>query len=249
MTNTGVFATLLLQRGGGYYNNDFTATRFDEELTISVFEQWTGFFREHGLNREYYFHQLFRTGEMPVGINDYSLYNMLDYAALEIKGNWAMYPVPGVRKEDGTIDRSIITSAGAWPLVASSSGFITKSRPGRTDDSWEFVQWFMSEEIQAVFALELEAMFGPSARYNTANVEALKSIPWDKHSYDTIMTSLANVRELPGVPGAYFIGRHIGNAFNEIVLSGETPRAAMKKYVEVINSEIMRKRIELGLGE
>jgi len=158
-----------------------------------------------------------------------------------------MYPIPGVLQEDGTIDRSIVTSAGAWPDVASSSGFISTSRPERTDDSWEFVQWFMSEEIQVLFALEIEAMFGASGRYNSANIEAVKSVAWDRHSYETIMTSFTNINEIPGVPGAYFIGRHMGNAFNEIVLSGETPRAAMRKYVEVINAEIMRKRIELGL--
>jgi ABC-type glycerol-3-phosphate transport system substrate-binding protein len=237
----------VLQNGGDYFNEGLTATVLDDSIGIAALTEWTNLFTLHGAPVVSDFFNRFRTGEMPIGINDYSLYNMLDYAALEIKGDWAMYPVPGVRQADGSIDRTIVTSAGAWPMVASSSGFITMSRPSRTDDSWEFIQWFMSEEIQATFALELEAMFGPSARYSTANVEALRSIPWDRHSYDTIIESLGNVRELPGVPGAYFIGRHIGNAFNEVVLSGETPRAAMRKYVEVINSEIMRKRIELGL--
>ncbi|MDR2559594.1 MAG: extracellular solute-binding protein [Oscillospiraceae bacterium] len=237
----------VLQNGGEYFNEDLSATVLDDPIGIAAITEWTNLFTLHGAPVVSDFFNRFRTGEMPIGINDYSLYNMLDYAALEIKGNWAMYPVPGVRQSDGTIDRTIITSAGAWPLIASTSGFITTSRPSRTENAWEFVRWFMSEEIQVIFALELEAMFGPSARYNTANVEALKSIPWDRHSLDTIMTSLENVRELPGVPGAYFITRHITNAFNEIVLSGETPRAAMRKYAEVINSEIMRKRIELGL--
>jgi ABC-type glycerol-3-phosphate transport system substrate-binding protein len=237
----------VLQNGGSFFNEDLSGTVLDDPIGIAALTEWTNLFTLHGAPVQIDFFNRFRTGEMPVGINDYGLYNMLDYAALEIKGNWSMYPVPGVRQEDGTIDRTIITSAGAWPAVASSSGFITTSRPERKDDSWTFVQWFMSEEIQAIFALELEAMFGPSARYPTATIEALKSIPWDRHSLDTILTSLGNVREMPGVPGAYFIARHTNNAFNEIVLSGENPRAAMRKYAEVINSEIMRKRIELGL--
>jgi ABC-type glycerol-3-phosphate transport system substrate-binding protein len=237
----------VLQNGGCFFNEDLSATVLDDPIGIAALTEWTNLFTLHGAPVQIDFFNRFRTGEMPIGINDYSLFNMLDYAALEIKGNWAMFPVPGVRQEDGTIDRSIITSAGAWPAVASSSGFITTSRPTRTEDSWTFVQWFMSEEIQTIFALELEAMFGPSARYNTANIAALRSIPWDRHSYDVIIESLGNVREFPGVPGAYYIGRHTANAFNEIVLGGEIPRAAMRKYAEVINSEIMRKRIELGL--
>jgi len=237
------------QNGGCFFNEGLSATVLDDAIGIAALTEWTNLFTLHGAPVQIDFFNRFRTGEMPIGINDYSLFNMLDYAALEIKGNWAMYPVPGVRQEDGTIDRSIITSAGAWPTVASTSGFITKSRPARVDDSWEFIQWFMSEEIQVIFALELEAMFGPAARYSTANVEALRSIPWDKHSYDTIMESLSNINEFPGVPGSYFIGRHTANAFNEIVLGGVTPRAAMRKYAEVINSEILRKRIELGLED
>jgi ABC-type glycerol-3-phosphate transport system substrate-binding protein len=238
----------VLQNGGSYFNENLSATVLDDAIGIAALTEWTNLFTLYGAPVASDFFNRFRTGEMPIGINDYNLYNMLDYAALEIKGKWAMYPVPGVRQADGSIDRSIITSAGAWPIIASTSGFITTSRPEREAMSWEFTKWFMSEEIQELFALELEAMLGPSARYNTANVAALRSIPWDKHSYDTIMTSLANVREIPGVPGAYFVARHLGNAFNEIVLGGETPRAAMRKYVEVINSEIMRKRIELGLS-
>ncbi|MCL2627324.1 MAG: extracellular solute-binding protein [Oscillospiraceae bacterium] len=237
----------VLQNGGSYFDDELTQVLLDDPIGIAALTEWTNLFTLHGAPVQSDFFNRFRTGEMPIGINDHSLFNMLDFAALEIKGDWAMYPVPGVLKEDGTIDRSIITSAGAWPVVETSSGFISKSRPERTDDAWTFVQWFMSEEIQVLFALELEAMFGASGRYNTANMEAIKSVSWDRHSLDTIMTSLSNVREIPGVPGSYFIGRHMGNAFNEVVLMGETPRTAMRKYVEVINAEILRKRIELGL--
>ena len=237
----------ILQNGGSYYNDDLSAVLLDDPIGIAALTEWTNLFTLHGAPVQSDFFNRFRTGEMPIGINDHSLYNMLDFAALEIKGDWAMYPIPGVMQEDGTIDRSIITSAGAWPIVESSSGFITNSRPERTQMAWEFVKWFMSEEIQVLFALELEAMFGASGRYNTANIEAVKSVSWDRHSLDTIMTSFSNVREIPGVPGAYFISRHMGNAFNEVVLMGETPRTAMRKYVEVINAEIERKRIELGL--
>jgi ABC-type glycerol-3-phosphate transport system substrate-binding protein len=237
----------ILQNGGEYFNEDLTAVRLDEPVGVAALTEWTNLFTLHGAPVQSDFFNRFRTGEMPIGINDHSLYNMLDFAALEIKGDWAMYPIPGVLKSDGTIDRTIITTAGVWPDVASSSGFIATSRPERTDNAWEFVQWFMSEEIQVLFALEIEAMFGPAARYNSANMAAVRSVSWDRHSYDTIMTTFSNIKEIPGVPGAYFISRHMGNAFNEVVLSGETPRAAMRKYVEIINAEITRKRIELGL--
>jgi len=242
-----LMALFVHQRGGSFFNDDLSACILDEPVGIAALTEWTNLFTLHGAPVAYDFFNRFRTGEMPIGIGDISLYNMLDFAALEIKGNWGMFPVPGIMRDDGTINRTIITSPGAYPNVASTSGCITTSRPERTANAWEFVKWFMSEDIQVRFALELEAMFGPAARYNTAVVRAQDSIAWDRQSYDTIMYSINNINEIPGVPGAYFIQRHIGNAFNEVVLQGETPRAAMRKYIEVINSEITRKRIELGL--
>jgi ABC-type glycerol-3-phosphate transport system substrate-binding protein len=237
----------VLQRGGSFFNDDLSASVLDDPIGIEALTEWTNLFTLHGAPVQIDFFNRFRTGETPIGINDYSLYNMLEYAALEIKGSWAIFPVPGIMREDGTIDRTIVASAGANNAVASSSGFITASRPDRIQDSWEFVQWFMSVETQTDFALGIEALFGPAARYNTATYKAQESINWSRHSFDTIMTSIGNLREIPGVPGAYYVGRHTTNMFNEIVLMGESPRAAMRKYIETINAEITRKRLELGI--
>jgi ABC-type glycerol-3-phosphate transport system substrate-binding protein len=230
----------LVQRGGTFFDEALTKCILDDVPGIRALTEWTDLFTLHGAPVASDFFNRFRTGEMPIGIADITLYNMLDYAALEIKGSWAMFPVPGTPDENGEINRTIITGG--------TSGIITKSRPERLDNAWTFVQWFASEEIQTRFCLELEAILGPSARYNTAVVASHASIPWDKHSFDTIMYSVENVTEIPGIPGGYFVGRHIQNAFNEIVLQGEQPRVAMQKYVEVINAEINRKRTELGLN-
>jgi ABC-type glycerol-3-phosphate transport system substrate-binding protein len=229
-----------VQRGGTFFDENLTKCILDDVPGIRALTEWTDLFTLHGAPVASDFFNRFRTGEMPIGIADVSLYNMLDYAALEIKGNWKMFPVPGTPDSTGNIDRTIITGG--------MSGIITKSHPERLGNAWTFVNWFMSEEIQTRFCLEMEAILGPSARFYTATVASQASIPWDKHSYDTIMASVENVTEIPGIPGGYFVGRHIGNAFNEIVLQGETPRVAMLKYVEIINDEITRKRTELGLN-
>jgi ABC-type glycerol-3-phosphate transport system substrate-binding protein len=248
-----LLSLFLLQNGGQYFSDDLRTCVLDSPLSIAAMTEQTNMHILHGAPVVSSFFDRFRTGEMPIGIHDHSLYANLNYAALEIKDNWAIYPVPGVMREDGTIDRSIVSTAGQPVATAaggmeSTVGFIANTRPERLDDAWTFVQWFMSAETQALYALEVESMFGVFGRINTATVGAHASIPWDKDAYTTIMESFGNFNELPGVPGAYFIQRHMDNAKNEIIIKGETPRAAMVKYAEIINREIAWKYDELGLN-
>ncbi len=241
-----LFAFFLLQNGGQYFNEDLTASVLDSPLAIAAMTEATDVFTLHGAPLVSSFFDRFRTGEMPIGIADNTLFTNLHYGALEIKDSWAMYPVPGTLKPDGTVDHTIVSSTG---VGLTSSGFITNSRPERQDDAWEFVQWFMSVDAQSRLCREMEAIFGTIGRVYTATVPSLLALPWTKNALGTLTVSLGNLREVPGVPGAYFFGRHLDNAKNEIVLMGETPRTAMEKYIEMINQEITWKYEELGLNE
>ena len=49
----------------------------------------------------------FRMGDAPIVITMVSFYNKLALSAPEIQGQWSVHPVPGTRREDGTVDRSI----------------------------------------------------------------------------------------------------------------------------------------------
>jgi ABC-type glycerol-3-phosphate transport system substrate-binding protein len=238
----------LLQNGGAYYSDDLRSCALDTPVAIAAMTEASDMHLLHGAPFVSSFFDRFRTGEMPIGIHDYSLYTNLHYAALEIKDNWGIWPVPGVLREDGTIDRSIVSSPGGADGPQSTAGFITKTRPERLDDAWEFVQWFMSEGTQAAYAMEIEGMFGIYGRVSTASVGAHASIPWGKNAYETLMSAMGDLNEIPGVPGAYFIGRHVDNARNEIIIKGEMPRTAMVKYTEIINREIAWKYEELGLN-
>ncbi|MDR1669393.1 MAG: extracellular solute-binding protein [Oscillospiraceae bacterium] len=240
-----LLAFFLLQNGGSYFNEDLTACILDSPAGIEAQTRATDFFTLHGAPLVSSFFDRFRTGEMPIGIADNTLFTNLHYAALEIKDSWAMYPVPGTLRPDGSVDRTIVSGSG---IGLTTSGFITNSRPERQDDAWEFVKWFMSVDAQTRYCREMEAIFSTIGRMYTATVPALLSQAWTKNAYETMTESLNNIREIPGVPGAYFLGRHITNASNEIILMGESPRTAMVKYTEMINQEITWKYEELGLN-
>ena len=53
--------------------------------------------------------------------------------------------------------------------------------------AWEFLKWWTSAEVQAQYGTELEALIGVEARWNTANVEALKSLPWPRQDIEAIL--------------------------------------------------------------
>ena len=53
------------------------------------------------------------------------------------------------------------------------------------------------------------------------------------------------MREIPEVPGGYYVSRCLDNAFRSVVYDGDNPRKVFEKQVEIINSELERKRLEL----
>jgi len=49
------------------------------------------------------------------------------------------------------------------------------------------------------------------------------------------------------VPGGYFTGRHIINAWNRVVVNNENARDSLEEAVKDINKELENKRKEFGL--
>ena len=53
------------------------------------------------------------------------------------------------------------------------------------------------------------------------------------------------MKEIPEVPGSYFVARCLDNAFRDVLYSSKNPRTALEAENENINRELERKRIEL----
>ncbi len=235
-----VFGIFLYQAGGQFYSKDGKTSLLDTETALNAFLTWTEFYIDYGLEKEFDFVNRFRTGEMPIGISDYTTYNILQVAAPEIKGLWDFGLVPGTKKADGTIVRTI-PSGGLASIMLRN----TKDR----EASWNFLKWWTSAEAQTRFGRELESLMGPSARYPTANMEALSRLPWPADDYNTIMSELENVVAIPQVPGGYLTNRHLNNAFYTAVNGTIAPREALKDQVRYINEEIEHKRREFKLDD
>lgn len=229
---------LLYQNGGGFYKNGGMSTDLDSEIAIQQFKQWTDFFVNYKIPIVADFANRFRTGEMPIGIVDYTMYNKLNAFAPEIKGLWSFAPVPGTMSPDGKLNREVGSSGSAAVMFDHASD---------KEAAWSFLKWWTGTETQVAFGRQMEIRMGTAARYPTANKEALADLPWPTQDFLKLEEQMQWARGIPEVPGGYLTGRHIDNAFRRVVVQGEDPRETLEDYVRIMNEEITLKRKEFNL--
>lgn len=229
------FGTMLWQQGQGYYNEERTATAFQNQTAVDVFTGYARLFTDYDLPVTYDFFNRFRSGEMPLAIADYTEYNRLLLAATELSEKWAMYPVPGTLRESG-VDHSVLASSG-------QGGYVLKDSDKR-DEAVEFLMWFAQAEQQAEYAKRSEALLGAMGRYAPANQEAFSYLPWLPQEQELIRAQWQEVKENPQMPGSYYTKRNLANAFRAVVYDGANTREALLKYAGEIDRELERKAEE-----
>lgn len=232
------FTPFLFQNGGDLYDEKGMRSDLDSPTALKAMEMWTELFTNYKIEKQADFYNRFRSGEMPIGIADYSTYILLSTAAPELTGWWEMRPHPGIVQEDGEINRAT-GGIGETAIIFDDSEM--------KEEAWEFLKWWTGADAQERFGSELEALIGVEARWNTANVEALNRLPWDQDDLDAILEQWEWFREREVVIGGYYTTRHIANMWNEIVLNGVLPREAVEEGVREINKELRKKREEFGL--
>ena len=132
-------------------------------------------------------------------------------------------------------------------LIFAATAGVILSQSDKQEAAWTFLKWWMSAETQTRYGRELEAILGTGARWNTANVESFFSLPWDARHAQIIKAQMESAREQMIVPGGYFTGRHIINAWNSVVVNNKDARDMLEKAVKDINKELDNKRKEFGL--
>lgn len=232
------YAMMLYQMDGSFYLDNGAKSGMDTETGLAAFKSWTNFYTSYKLPLIFDFPMRFRTGEMPVGIQDYTFYNYLSVSAPEIKGLWEFVPVPGIQQPDGTIRRDVASGGTATVMLKQADN---------KDAAWEFMKWWVGKDAQVRFGREMEGLMGAAARYPTANIEALQELPWPTRDYRNLEEQWEWVQGVPEVPGGYFTGRHLDNALREVVNNGTNSTDALYDYVQEIDYEIEQKRKEFNL--
>ena len=235
-----MFTSLLLQNGASVYDEDNRLCVLDELNAVNCFVEWSEFYTKYNFTKSYSNINRFRTGTMPIVLADYTFYNSLVVAAPEIDGAWEMVPIPGTAREDGSINRATSSSGSSCMIFANTRD---------EDASWEFLKWWTSTETQVMYGRELETIQGASARWPTANLEAMERLGWTAGASRALKAQWEDVYGIPEVPGGYYVGRTVSNAIKSTINMGERAREMILDAVEDINEEIISKRKEFGLEE
>lgn len=235
------FYKFLLQSGEYYFDDTQMKVNFNSEKGYDAFYKWVELYREYGLPRQYDFYSRFRTGEMPLAIQNYTSYNQLSKAAPELKGLWSFAPIPGTECEDGTISRAQNATFSGCVMMQAAV------KKGNDKETAEFLKWWVSEDTQTAYALKLEGTMGIAARYTPANRNTLKNLSWSISEHEILDIQMSEIRPIPAVPGNYLINRSLTTAFRAAVSGTSSTRQALTVSVKSINDEIARKRKEFNL--
>jgi ABC-type glycerol-3-phosphate transport system substrate-binding protein len=242
----GPFGSLIIQKGGDFYRgagNDYgIESGLLEESAMKSFKELTDFFTAYKLPVSMDFSNRFRTGEVPLGIADYTEYCRLELFAPEIRGLWSFAPLPGTVKEDGSIDNRVVTGTSQTVILKAAE------KRGVVEACWAFARWWLSTDIQTEYANGIEAILGASARYATANRDVLTRLPWPAADAAKLLEQFASTKGIPPVPGSYMTDRMVGYAFNNVVAGGANARETLYLNTKDINAELSKKRKEFGLS-
>ena len=152
-------------------------------------------------------------------------------AAREIEGRWTVAEVPGT--ENGN---NFVSGAG------TGCGIIEKSKNKKA--AWEFLKWWVSADTQERYSNNVESILGMIGRITTSNDEALSRLAWTPEVQKVINSEWALVKEVPEVPGSYYMTRCVDQAFWSVVNGTSRPKDALVKWSRVADDEIKRKIAE-----
>jgi len=241
------FHPFLMQYGGAYFKTvekngyQILQSALDSPEAYTAFEQFTNLYRIYNIPVQADFYTRFRSGQMPMGIANFDTYIKLSAAAPEIYGKWDVAPIPGVRMEDGRINRA---SGGA----GTTAGIILSSSE-KKEIAWNFLEWYTRTETQTRYANDVISFIGPEARWNSANIEAFNQLPWDANLRKVIEVQKDDYKDAPNVIGGYIVGRWIENARVGVVVEKKPYRPQLEKAIKEINYELEIKHEEFRMRE
>ncbi len=228
----------IYQFGGDLYTENGMQTAINSEETLQGIKLMSDLYVKYNLNKYVAsFYNQFRYGIHPIGISDLSTYILLQTAAVELDGLWDIALHPGYETEEGVINRYAASGAQSSMILSTTK---------YPQDSWDFLSWWMSKDVQQEFAFLLQSTYGKTYFWNSANLEAFKEVSMPEQHKEVILKQWEYALEAPRIPGSYMIEREISNSWTKIVFDGVNARQALDEAVRISNREITNKMKEFG---
>ncbi len=251
VTYSSAYIFMLYQKGGNMWRytddptGEYAGARIglDTNVAYETFDYVCKLYTDYSFPVTFDAANRFRTGEMPLLIGEYTtVYNQLVVFATEINGLWNFCSVPGTvnEAEDGTKTFNYDSLAGVTATVMLYSCDNKLA-------AWEFIQWQGDAERQADYGNKMVALIGPSAKYESANIQALRNLSWSASELASISDQINHLSSVVNYPGSYIIDRYIRFAFLDAYNDGAKPVDAIRGYIDAINTEVARKREEFEM--
>ncbi len=223
-----LYPTLMLQNNLSLYNDKLNKTDLTNAKAINVFADWTKMYSDYGYLKEADFYNRFRNGSMPLGIAPYTTYMTLYSAAPEIQGRWDIANVPGTKNGNNLV-------------AGGGSGCSIVKQSKNQEEAWEFLKWWTEAETQVRYCNNVESVLGMLGRIPTSNVEAFNNFSWEPETREKLMNQWKCVKEVPEVPGGYYLTRAVDQAFWSVLNDKVTPKDSITKWSKTADNEIKRK--------
>ncbi|UUX34993.1 extracellular solute-binding protein [Fundicoccus culcitae] len=234
-------APFIYQFGGEIYAEDGMSTAIGSEASLAGIKFMTDLYTLYSIPLQVpNFYNSFRYGELPIGISNFQTYVQLTSAAPEIRNSWKLALYPGIPQEDGAVNRETTGSAQTAMIFNKSE---------HQDESWAFLKWWTSADVQIAFASEIQTAYGPEFMWHTANLEAFSQLPWPEEDKAIILEQWEQLREVPKIPGSYMIEREISNVWSDVVFYGSNLRATVDRSSVYADREVRKKMTEFGYLE
>ena len=233
------YSMFLFQNDGQLFTDDGLDIALDSDAAYRAFRQWTELYVHFNIDVQAELFNHFRRGSAPLAIGGIFDYARIQFAAPELTGRWGIAPVPGIRQEDGSINRMAIG--------AVTSNMLFDNGPERNEWAFQFLDWWTSDEIQIMFAHEIESIIGREARWFSANTAAFESLAWDHAHLEIIQDWMPYFRTQRNVLGGYLAARTVLTAWTDVVLNGANPRDQLERAIRDNRAEMRRKQYEYGI--
>ena len=225
------FASLLMQKNLQVYNSERNKAILDEDVAIETFNQYTDFYTKYQIPVTSDFYNRLRIGITPLGIADYTTYTTLKEMAPDIEGRWGIALLPGTVAEDGTVNRA---------CAGGGTGCVILNDCKNKDAAWTFLKWWTSADTQYKYSKNVESLLGATGRIATSNKKAFENYSWDINDLNILLQQWSYVREIPQVPGSYYLNRSVEQAYLSVINDNVTPSDALIHWTAIINDEIER---------
>ncbi len=232
---------LIYQFGGSFYEEDGTGTTINQPEAVQGIKMMGDLFTTYALNEQVMsFFNAFRYGQTPIGIASNADYLLIKYGAPELTGQWKIALPPGIPQEDGTVSRWYIANGGRSSVIFSESDKI--------EESWDFLKWWTSEEIQTEYAFTLLSQYGYI--FLPGNLDALENSSIPDEDREVILESVKWLRDVPRSPGQYMLERSLSDIiWTDVVNNGMPPQVSIDLKTITIQREFRRKMLEFGFAD